>query len=390
MQNIKLIIPGSYYDSQIYAGRLYLWTLNGSIITIDWDKFVYNFSNQLPERLRFAAHCAFKKSGYLYGDEWKLFIQDTEMKTALLRRFDELSMGKFGFNQNDFDEFIIQEQDNPFPFPHADTLFYYGQLYSCSRSGIKFTGRGRDRNPLMPNARKVWDGPVLSVAAKHETLALSAGSEGLYEFDIPTKERARDKVKHISSRHSNGVRWLYASLYSSSYQGGYLADYDTETMKEDDKTRKERRFLNITSSNELFSSNETLNYSWGAHDKLCLISNQEIMVLQYTPNNRDKPRFSSLGSVDIKDRLRGDIVHGDSALFGYIIETDDGLLIIDSGMEYLWIEGEPVNWRVFPDSTDYTNHLHVIYEDYMEIHSFFRDYFVDQETKTVGIKRSSG
>ncbi len=59
-----------------------------------------------------------------------------------------------------------------------------------------------------------------------------------------------------------------------------------------------------------------------------------------------------------------------------------------SNLETLWLEGEPVNWCVFPKSTYYTNQLHVVYEDHLCIHSFNHDYFVNQDTKSVGIMYS--
>ena len=40
MHTLKVIVPGEFYDSQIYNGRLYLWKIDGSLITIDWDKLV--------------------------------------------------------------------------------------------------------------------------------------------------------------------------------------------------------------------------------------------------------------------------------------------------------------------------------------------------------------
>lgn len=392
MQNIRLIIPGSYYDSQIYAGKLYLWTSENTVITINWDRFVSEFSGGLPDHLKFATNCAFRKSSYLYGEEWKLFIQDIEMKEALLRRFEELSKKSILFDSDYSENYTIKEQDNPFPFPHADTLFYYGELYTGSRSGLQVTNRSSDRNPLSPRPTKIWDGPVLSIAANNETLALAAGSEGLYECDLPKKQNGRKEIQNISDRHSQSVRWLYASLFSSSYRGGFLADYDYERTRKNNESRRERRFIKLTSSSDLFHSEDDGNerfstYSWGAHDKLCLTNTQEILVVRYSPNIDNKPRFTNLGSIKINNTIKGDILNADCALFGYIIETDDGILIVDSQLNHQWIEGEPVNWRVFPDSIDYTNHLHIIYEDRLEILSFYQDYFVDQETKKIGIKR---
>jgi hypothetical protein len=49
------------------------------------------------------------------------------------------------------------------------------------------------------------------------------------------------------------------------------------------------------------------------------------------------------------------------------------------------IPGEPVNWRVFPRSKHYANHLHVVYDDRLEVWSFNHDYFLDQKKKRLGI-----
>jgi hypothetical protein len=68
-----------------------------------------------------------------------------------------------------------------------------------------------------------------------------------------------------------------------------------------------------------------------------------------------------------------------------VIESDDALLVILTTGESLSLPGEPTNWRVFPRSHNYISHLHVIYEDRLEIFAFTHDYFVDQETKLSGL-----
>ena len=40
MQALKLTLPGDYWDVQIYRGRLHLWTMAGSILTLDWERLV--------------------------------------------------------------------------------------------------------------------------------------------------------------------------------------------------------------------------------------------------------------------------------------------------------------------------------------------------------------
>jgi hypothetical protein len=62
---------------------------------------------------------------------------------------------------------------------------------------------------------------------------------------------------------------------------------------------------------------------------------------------------------------------------------------VPSAGEPFFMKGEPTNWRVFPRSRDYRNHLHIIYEDHVEIVIFTHDYFIDQHTKLAGIEVSS-
>lgn len=49
---------------------------------------------------------------------------------------------------------------------------------------------------------------------------------------------------------------------------------------------------------------------------------------------------------------------------------------------------EVVKWRVYPRSIQYTNQLHVIYNDRMEILSFNDDYFENQEKKLFGYRHT--
>lgn len=393
MQTLKLIIPGSYYDSQIYSGRLYLWSNEGSIITLDWDRLIE--SVDVPDHLKLALCCAFQRSEYLYGDRWSLVFQDTEIKTILQRKFQELAEKPIEFSKEDLDRFTIRKQDNPFPFPHADCVIYSNTLYVGSQSGV-FASRcnRKSKNPVDPNSTKLWDSPVLGMAASYLTLALSAGSEGVFEYSLDSNYSYHPyEARLLLKQHSNSVRWLYASIFSSSYfDEGYLADFILELEEERTgygERRQYRRLREIVPSSVIFgdqTKNSAAKFAWGVHDKICLAIQGSIRVVQYNPYKGPEERFTSLGLVKI-GKLQGDIVGADSALFGFLVEGEDGLLVINSLLESMWLEGEPVNWRAFPRSKFYTNQLHTIYEDHFCIHSFNQDYFVDQDTKRVGIRR---
>lgn len=107
--------------------------------------------------------------------------------------------------------------------------------------------------------------------------------------------------------------------------------------------------------------------------------------MKFHPKGKEQQeKFISLGSIESKELL-DDLISADSSFFGIVLEKEDGILVITSLLEYIHFPGEPVNWRVFPKSKNYTNQLHIIYEDRLCIYSFNHDFFVDQENKKIGI-----
>lgn len=392
MHPIKLALPGCYYDSQIYAGLLYLWCEDGSLLTIDWNKLVERISTHAKDCLKFAAHCAFRKGSYLYDYEWQLFVEDSEMKNLLLARFEDLSKESITLTKEDIRRVTIRQQENPFRFPHADSLFYYNKLYVGGSNGLQVSQRGGSRHPIKEKPVTLWDGPVLSMAASHQSLALASGTEGLFESQLEVESISYFKERLRSSQPSASVRWLYPSIYSSSYEGGYLADFDFEenaTSRDEQKHEQARSLREIIDVSRLFAperSNHVDGYSWGSHDKICLATQNQIGVIRFhSTQTGNKEHLESLGKVQVEKKFTRDIVNADSAYFGYVIETAEGLLVLSSSLESFWLDGEPVNWRVFPDSKDYVNHLHIIYDDHICIFSFNHDYFIDQSIKKVGI-----
>ena len=69
----------------------------------------------------------------------------------------------------------------------------------------------------------------------------------------------------------------------------------------------------------------------------------------------------------------GDVLSASTAQFGIIVESERALSVYPSEGTPVVMQGEPVNWRVFPRSKHYENQLHVVWDDHMEILSFNQD-----------------
>lgn len=333
MQTIKLIIPGEYYDSQIDCANMYLWTIDESIVILDFNRLI-------------------------------------------------LSETSFELSPSELQQFVVQEQDNPLPFPYADLSILNNTLYMGDRDG--FFEATIDHERKISSPKKLWDGPALNLAAKNGYLALSGLNEGLFLYHIEQK-----RVVRLLEEHSNSAGWLYTALFNSSYfNEGTLVELESDNKTNGTGMTTKRH---LVPGADIFSSsanNISQTYAWGAGDKICRSDGREIEVVRYHPNKASPERLVNLGTVQTGHDWQGDIVSAGSAPFGYIIEGDDGLLVVNSKNESSWLPGEPVDWRVFPDSP-YRNQLHVIYEDHLCIYSFYQDYFVDQESKKVGTRPMS-
>lgn len=420
MQTLSLTIPGEYYDSQLYSGRLYLWTRDESIVTLDWHPLIEAIP--VPESLRFALRCSFQHSEYLYNFQGQTMLHDPDIRTLLTSKFHQLSQLRIEMSPEFLKRFTIREQRNPFPFPHADNLAFYNNLFVASQDGIaRAVIDRRNRNPVSRVVRQLWDGPVSSLAGAHSTVAFSCGDDGLFQLRwnpvTGTRNRRDTSPVRVLDQHSDFVRWMYASIFSSSYSaGGYLLDYDWRDLPSlrDDQVTSDRTLLGVFSTGDIFDQKDDGQgtFSWGGHDKLYRMTNKAVEIVRYDPQyNRQllrpllatshdpvifssvedvrrlglEGRYTRLGSVGI-DSAVDDIVQADTAAFGVVIEGSEGVVVIGSDQEVLSLEGEPVNWRIFPRSVHYTNQLHLIYENYLTVYSFVHDFLVDQSTKRIGLR----
>jgi hypothetical protein len=91
MQPIRLTIPGDFWDSQIYRGRLYLWDMDNSLRVYDWERLIDSLidkNNKLP------ITCAFSRSDYLYRGDWSLVFSDADFKKVLVSKFEQVANEK--------------------------------------------------------------------------------------------------------------------------------------------------------------------------------------------------------------------------------------------------------------------------------------------------------
>jgi hypothetical protein len=381
MQPLKLTIPGRYWDSHIYQGRLYLFGMDGDIVTVDWDRLVDSWA--VDEYYRLPLECAFLQSNYLYGDEVRSFVNDTDVRELLRKKFAKLAALPLTVQPHLLAEYEIGRQDNPFPFPHSDSEMYRRTLYVSAPSGVVSAGAsGHTKKPISTRAERRWDGPVYRLSANWQALALAAGDEGLFELALDAGYgESTHEPKRIAQRRCTGCTWAFHSVFGSTEVGGFLASFIKRESPDGDR-HTVRDFDKLMTSEDLWGES---GYSWGVQDKLCMAKGSSIRVLKYQPWEKEASnRILQLAPIEVHP-WKGQVLSATSASFGVVIETENALVVYPSIGDPVTLPEEPINWRVFNRSKHYENQLHVIWRDRLEILSFNQDYLVDQRNKVLGL-----
>lgn len=385
-QYVEIVIPGDYWDSQIYAGELVLFGSDGSLQTFEWPRIVDDIA--VEDDLRLALEAALIGNSWLYQSGAQRLLEDPEVAAVLYQRFIRLDALPKPIS-------VLPSKAvsrlNPLPFPHADSDVFRSRLYIGSRDGLhgiplQSSNRGKR------GVSKLTDAPALSIAAKYYCLAHAGGSEGLFQTSIQdSRQSLAGFTTALASDFCNACEWASLDILASDNHGDLFAASFKKERGSDRASKINREFVRVRTAQELFHrdpSEPPPELSWGSRDKVFQVRAGAIEVRRYqtTGGDNEARALETLGSVSIASvESNQSIVAARVAPFGCVIEYDAFLLIVPSVGEPFRLDGEPVRWRVFPRSKHYLNHLHVIYEDHVRIVAFTHDYFVDQKTKLAGI-----
>lgn len=401
MHPLKITIQGDYWDCQLYMGRLYLWTMCGELRVYNWDSIIDSLTNIQSEQL--ALSCAFTRGSYLYNLYLGRIFQDPDIRNVLKAKFISAGERHYTFTSDEVEKFDGRRQDNPFDSLPTATELYNKRIYAATDTGLySATAHKSKGNRVSSRPNKLWDCPVLSITAnRYPQMALSAGSEGLFEAhmrddygDMPrgiglaNDDQVDHDIWRLSNQHSLFSSYAQLSVYSSSpVAGSFLAMFTWKRYEEDGRERYQRVYDRSIRDRRIFG-NASDGLSWGGGDRFYRIVDGSVECVEFRNRRDDEdgtmqhfrerstPRITSIDAPAISAGV---------AFFGTIIEDRDGLTILLSDGEHYRITGPITRWRIYTRSKNYENHLHVIHDDRIEIYSFNNDYFQDQTVKPFGM-----
>lgn len=338
MNHFQITITGNYWDSFIYMKYLVLYTFDNTLYVCNWDKIETDFYDNMV------------------------------------------------FNQNDFiieekdlDQYTIRKIDLEFESLSTDICIANKKLYVTNDDGFFSCDHLLAQHTTI-QFDKIWDNKSYSINTSKGNIALSCGSDGLFEYSrnkshLPL-ERIENNLYLISANHSTQTKYNDYDLFNMSeieeselFHFEYGSHFEIRALKE----YKLSRIIASIESDLPQYQNENFGkkISWLHKNKIFrVINSNEIEVISYSNIHGDLT-FKSEGVMRFQG-WKGDILSGDSTPFGNIVECDNALVVSFSNNDFLNIPGEIVQWRVYPSSRSFLNHLHVIKDDCLEIYMFNR------------------
>jgi hypothetical protein len=400
MQPVSLFIRGDYWDSQIYSGDLILFGADGALSRVNWDAVIDELATS-HESIRTALRVAFADSDLFYNPKVRKVLADPNIDAIIRGQLAKLAAITVEMRQRSWDRYLTTS-DTPFDFLSTDTDVYYNKIIAAGDEGLFSLPRSvAGTKDMIARTQKHHDGRVLQVKASNQNTAVAAaaGSDGLFEFvaKCRSEELLNDKRK-LATVPCSGCDWAFKSVFGWNSETAFLASF--KEVKDPKSQKKLRRFDKVLHQDQIFEEQdfelEDDARVWGSHEKVFCISGNKLKVLTYQPPSYDERRkkdvdsqnhkFSTMSSQSV-DFDADEIITTGTAPFGTVIELEDRLLVLRSDGTVNEFPGEAVHWRVFPRSENYSNQLHIIYDDFIQIVSFVHDYFVDQNKKLFGFAR---
>ncbi len=323
----RLSIMGDFFDCQLYGGRLYLWTFNGSLR-------VYNYPAIIREWARRFDVYDFRCQHYENG-ETRFCITSEELRSFLLYERDYLT--------------------NEFP---TGTEVLSGGLFESNAKGlftckIPMYSRYEGRMPVV----KLSDTPLVYISgAQRRGLVCAGGSDGIFWMPRVTVQH---ELLHVSNRQTIRAMFCEPGIYAHSGK-----EEDFLLVKEEGHYETMIKAQNLFPEVEQIAFGQRMTWSWGRY--FYMAENQRLLVYEFI--SKDKPMV-------LKDEVhfwgwKGEFVSAGSCECGTVVELDNAICLFEDWKKEeggCTIMGPVTRWRMYPRSKDFSSHVHIIFDDRMDI-----------------------
>ncbi|MFL0361675.1 hypothetical protein ACH0BF_01485 [Pseudobacillus sp. 179-B 2D1 NHS] len=373
MKHITIKIEGEFWDYLIKYNELILWTFDGKIEIYDWERFIMDLSKQRNNYKIFELFQS--KSKNKTGNMSQFFMLEHDYSS--LYEDTEIDISK-----NELENYLKREFELPFHDLAISIDSYKNDVFINTDNGLYVVDM-----LSFNDKQKIWDSQLYDIrVGTYGRLALSAGDEGVYEYNIYEEPlnnslnvREVDRnIYFLSNKHSNSVNWINDYIYSTSaIEGAFVVQSNTKI--------KEGNYIDKTiEESSIFKSykKQIHEISWASNNKLYRVfDNNKLEIVTFNKEEKQNLSFRSR-FVEFK-AWKGNIISGASAKFGTVVECENALVIIYNEEECLNVGGDIIRWKIYDTHHRYNNILGIIFEDSI----VFKAYDINEtDHKKIGFK----
>lgn len=390
----KVTIYGAFFDSYIYKDKLLLIHLNKDVDSLFWDKLIGSHTENSNDKL--AYECAFRNSKFFYNPYYSSFYNDAEFYNLIIDKIQRIKNIEIKQDSLIYKNCLVNSKNKPIEYLPNDIIVYKNMIYFSNSDGIYYKkisslGGYRSKYSISPTSYYLTDKQAVSLGILNGGyLYLATLDDGLWVYNLRANEfLGFDDDLNLKYREPKKLLPEHASFiknnYSSIMVGSYLSD---SYFIENYYVQKKRKTKKPMKLNDIFCSDDEAFYTSG-QDKIYRITKTGIYLITFTQSRVEKDKeFSDVELILEKDFGLNEIVSASVELFGIVIEYKTKLEIILSDNSFISFDTNHglVNWRTFPRSQNYTNQIHLIYEDRIEIISINHDFLINQQEKKFGVR----
>lgn len=320
----RLSLLGDYFDCQLYGGRLYLWTFHGSLQVYNYKAIIGEWVNTHHGGL------GLRCKPYEKGES------QVSIGPEVLQRF------------------LLYERDylvNEFP---TGTEVLSSGLYESNAKGL-FTckvpmfSRYHEQAPVI----KLCDIPLVYISgAQHRGIVCAAGSDGLFWLQ---SVKNKGDLAHISNQQTIRANFCTPGIYAQSSVGeSYLL------MKD------EGQYESVIRATDLYPKVSGSQMTWCWEKNFYLAEDHELKVYEFVTS--DQPMLLK-GEISFFF-WKGDFVSAGSSQCGTVVELDNAICLFEDWETedgHTTIMGPVTHWRMYPRSKEFSSHVHIIFDDRLDI-----------------------
>lgn len=392
MRPLKIRLIGEYWDSFLYDDKLLLLTREGTLEIYSWDRILDSL--ELGESLEAPLRHLAGRGRAWYGLAVQDLIHHGPIKPELVRSVQDLSKRVLKVSRDELRRKRRHEVQVDL-FPSTDLEVYGSVLFLGSTDGVVAAPLTDIEHMDLSRRSLLIDAPALKISASYRHLAIAHGSDGLSEVPVgrfldydQADGTSNDRL--ISSQSCHSCSWASFDIVGSTPgAGGYVSAFSKPQQGEVEYY--EREFLGTVASEQVFGNSGGLLF--GSGNLLMLARDGELRTERWNPFRRredfgvDLDRSLFHGSELARRTKESEPLDAAVTVFATVLELDDHLVVYGSDGQIRIIKGEPIAWRVFPRSTRYPNHLHVVKQGFLDVYVFTHDYFVAPADRSTAMNR---